>query len=244
MKVASSFIVAIITVVSLNSNALGQSKSRHQIIDEISSKQAEIAALEKELLAPSEDDRQQLAEFLRKPNTGLIRLMPRELFDGDVNKKNKTFLSIRGGGAFYSFSRLTHEYGQGSDILLESGYLSVGFAGADYGMLLNVGDIDLEVLSIDSPYVAALARYQAVATEPEARIEQRRVSTGTIVEGMTVKSRLPLEIKATYLVRSIGFYKSDVLVGFKVLRKDSDGSVIIAWKLLHNYATPKLAQNN
>jgi hypothetical protein len=70
------------------------------------------------------------------------------------------------------------------------------------------------------------------------------VSTGTVVEGLTVKSRLPLEVKATYLLRSIGFYKSDVLVGFKVLRKDSDGSVIIAWKLLHSYVTPKLARNN
>ena len=244
MRFASSFIVAIIALICLNSTASGQSRSRLELAEEISTKQVEIAQLEKQFLEPSEDDRQQYAEFLLKPNTGLIRLMPRELFDSEAYKKNKKIISIRGGGAYYSFPRLTHEYGYGSDISLDSGYLSVGFAGADYGMLVNIGDTDLEGLSIDSPYAAALARYQAVGTEPEARIEQRRVSIGTNVEGLTVKNRLPLEVKATYLVRSISFGCSDVLVGFKVLRKDSDGSVIIAWKLLHSYVTPKLARTS
>ena len=243
MRFASIFIVATIVVLSLNSTVLGQSKSRSELAEEIRSKQAEIADLEKQFLAPSEEDRQQYAEFLSKPDTGLIRLLPRELFDSEVYKKNGKILSMRGGGAYYSFVRLTHDYGYGSDISLDSGYLSVGFAGADYGMLLNIGDVDLDELSIDSPYAAALARYQAVGAEPDARVEQRRVSTGTTVEGLSVKNRLPLEVKATYLVRSISFGRSDVLVGLKVLRKDSDGSVIIAWKLLHRYSVPQLARN-
>ena len=243
MRLASTLFLVIITSVFLNSSVLGQSKSRSELAQEIRSKQAEIADLEKQFLDPSEEDRQQCAELLRKPDTGLIRLLPRELFDSDANKKKAMILSMRGGGAYYSFVRLTHDYGYGSDIELQSGYLSVGFAGADYGMLLNIGDVDLDELSIDSPYAAALARYQAVGTEPDARVEQRRVAIGTTVEGLSVKNRLPVEVKATYLVRSISFSRSDVLVGFKVLRKDSDGSVIIAWKLLHRYSVPQLARN-
>ena len=243
MKLASTLLLVIIASISLNSTVLGQSKSRHELLDELRSKQTEIADLEKQFLAPSEEDRQQCAELLRKPDTGLIRLLPREVFDSDANRKKGMILSMRGGGAYYSFVRLTHEYGYGSDIELASGYLSVGFAGADYGMLLNIGDVGLDELSIDSPYAAALARYQAVSAEPDARAEYRRVALGTTVEGLSVKNRLPVEVRATYLLRSISFGTSDVLVGFKVLRKDSDGSVIIAWKLLHRYSVPQLARN-
>jgi hypothetical protein len=243
MRLAYTLLLVIITSVSVDSTALGQSKSRQELAAELRSKQDEIVKLEKQYLEPSEEDRQQCAELLRKPDTGVIRLLPREQFDSDVQKKSPKILSIRGGGAYYSFVRLTHEYGWGSDISLEMGHLSVGFAGADYGMLVNIGDVDLETLSIDSPDAAALARYQAVSTEPAARVEQRRVATGTVVEGLNVKNRVFLEVKATYLVRSISFDRSDTLVGFKVLRKDSDGSVIIAWKLLHSYPTPYLARN-
>jgi len=68
-------------------------------------------------------------------------------------------VSIRGGGAYYSFARLTHEYGFGSDIALESGYLCVGFAGFDYGMLLNLGNVPLQQVSLDTPATAYLASY-------------------------------------------------------------------------------------
>ncbi|MEK6283404.1 MAG: hypothetical protein AABN95_23880 [Acidobacteriota bacterium] len=43
------------------------------------------------------------------------------------------------------------------------------------------------------------------------------------------------------LLRSIGYRASDVLVAFKVVRQDTDGSVILAWKLLKKYPVPTLA---
>jgi len=51
------------------------------------------------------------------------------------------------------------------------------------------------------------------------------------------------EVGATYVVRAINFWEADVLVGFKLLRQDEDGSLIIAWRLLQRYPTPKLARN-
>ena len=38
--------------------------------------------------------------------------------------------------------------------------------------------------------------------------------------------------------------QADVLVALKVVRQDTDGSLIIAWKLLQKYPAPKLARNN
>ncbi len=235
------FTVVFGLLISLNTSA--QSLAREDLQKEIEAKRAELEALEKQFLAPSAADREIFANFLSQPDTGLIRLLPREIYDSDVYKKNKKTLTMCGGGAYYSFSRLTHEYGFGSDIQLDSGYLSVGFAGANYGMLLNIDDVSLDEISTEHPKVRFLSEYKAVTTEPEARIEQRRFGQGTEIDGTIYKCRIPLESNKTYLVRSIDYSTSDVLVVFRVVRKDSDGSAIIAWKLLQKFSVPNLARN-
>lgn len=234
---AASLLIAVSSLI-----AFGQTQSRAEVLKDIETKRAELATLEKQFLAPSAEDRAAYAEFLTQPDTGLIRLLPREKFDRDANKA--AALTIRGGGAYYSFVRLTHEYGYGSDLELYAGYLSVGFAGADYGMLTTLDGVRLEDVSTELPGGMFLARYKAVTNEPDARIEQRRFGTGTVIDGVSYKERLPVEVGATYLLRSINFEKSDVLVAFRVVRQDTDGSLIIAWKMLEKYPTPKLARNN
>jgi hypothetical protein len=232
---AASILIAVSSLV-----AFGQTPSRDDILKDLETKRAELASLETQFLSPSPEDRAAYAEFLTQPNTGLIRLLPREKFDTTPSKLG---LTIRGGGAYYSFVRLTHEYGYGSDIELSSGYLSVGFAGADYGMLIKLEGARLEDVSNALPGVAFLAKYSPATTEPDARIEQRRFGTGTVIDGATYKVRVPVEVGATYVLRSIDFETSDVLVAFRVVRQDTDGSLIIAWRMLEKYPTPKLARN-
>jgi hypothetical protein len=222
--------------------ALAQTESRADILNAIETKRAELAKLEDSFLAPSAADRAAYAEFLSQPDTGMIRLLPREKFDPDVN--HKSGLTVRGGGAYYSFVLLTHEYGHGQDIGLYDGYLSTGFGGADYGMLTKLEGARLEDISTELPGVMFLANYKAVATEPEARVEQRRFANGAEIAGASYKRHIKAEIGATYLLRSISFEESDLLVAFKVVRQDTDGSLIIAWKLLKKYPVPKLARNN
>ena len=234
---AASILVAVCSLI-----AFGQKPSRAEVLSEMETKRAELAKLETQFLSPSAEDRAEYAEFLSQPNTGLIRLLPREKFDSDANKK--AAMTIRGGGAFYSFVRLTHEYGQGSDIGLSSGYLSVGFAGANYGMLIKIDGARLEDISSELPGIAFLAKYSSVTNEPDARVEQRRFQAGTVIDGVTYKDRVPVEVGATYVLRSIDFGRSDVLVAFRVVRQDTDGSLIIAWRMLEKYPTPKLARND
>ena len=170
----------------------------------------------------------------------MIRLLPREKFDSEVYKQNTKTLSIRGGGAYYSFTRLTHEYGA-SDLQLDNGYLSVGFSGANYGVLLKLGSVQITDITVENPGFKYLATYEAAASEPEARIEARRFSEGTEIDGSIVKNRAPLEVGSSYVLRSILFEYSDVLVAFQVVRKDDDGSAIIAWRVLKKYAKPTLS---
>jgi len=242
MKSISAATIVVTTVLVFAINVFAQSESRDDLINQIKTKRAELASIQKKLLEPSEEDRTTNAEFLRQPDTGLIRLLPRDVYD--VVYRTSTGLAINGGGAYYSFTRLTHEYGQGSDIELDHNYLSVGFAGADYGMLLNLGDIPLEEVSLEIPRALFISTYQPPTLETEVRTEQRRFGTGVLSDNVEYKNRLPLATNKTYLLRSISFDRSDVLVAFRVIRKDPDGSTIIVWKLLKKYPKPELARNN
>lgn len=235
------FVVLIILTLSIS--VFAQSKSREELLGEIEAKRAELATLEKQFLAPSEVDRAAFAEFLHQPDTGLTRLLPREIYDSAVYKENNKTLTIRGGGAYYSFGRRTHEYGYGSDIELQSRNLSVGFAGADYGMLLNIGNVALEEITLEHPSLRFLSEYKVPSAEPEARSEARRFGAGTVIDGIHYSSRLPVEVNTTYLLRSINYRESDVLVVLRAVRRDTDGSLIIAWKLLRKYPVPELVSN-
>ena len=186
-------------------------------------------------LAPSARDFTDHEAFLKQPKTGLIRLLPREVYDREPGP-----IKIRGGGAYYSFFFISHDYGYGSDIGLERNRLSTGFAGADFGMLTNLGEVSLAEIVPDDSRVTFLKNYSPPTKLSEARTEQGRASDGFLIAGMTYGRSLPLKVGSTYLIRSIVYDTSDVLVAFTVTRKDTDGSSIIVWKLLKKFQTPNL----
>ena len=210
---------------------------REQIAREIESLREQIKAKEAQLLAPARRDEQAFADFLRQPDTGLVRLLPRERW----HRK----LSIDGDGAFYSFARRTHDYQAGRDIYLEQRYLGIGFAGADFGFLSNLGDVPLGDVTAETDGVRFLASFVAPTAEPEARGEQRRTGTsaGFEVEGWTYNRRLPMLVNQTYALRSVSYGESDILVVFRVVRQDTDGSVILLWRMLKKFPTPELLRN-
>lgn len=234
---------AIATLILSALTAFAQTQSRDDILKELQAKRTELSTLEKRFLSPAEEDRATYAEFLRQPNTGLIRILPREKYDPDAQNDKPKTVTIRGGGAYYSFARRTHEYGYGSDIELSQESLTTGFAGADYGMLVSLGDVPLESISLETQAAQVLSLHKPPTDEPLARIEYRRAAEGTTIEGVTYKRTLPLRLNSTYLVRSINYSDSDVLVAFRVVRVDTDGSAILLWKSLASFAIPQLTRN-
>ena len=198
-------------------------------------------------LAPSDRDRAAHATFLTQPNTGLVRLLPRQIAESSFYRKPP--VKINGGGAYYSFAYRSHEYGSGSDLELgppvfnggaEHYYLSVGFAGADFGMLTNLGETPLETLTVNDSRAEFLRTYKPPQRESEARRESRRFHPGVTIDGVRYIGHLPVQVGATYLLRSINYDTSDVLVAFRVVRQDKDESLIIAWKMLKQFGRPTL----
>jgi len=235
---------ALLSLLLLSSfSVLAQTQSREDLLKQIEAKRAELNALEKDFLSPAAEDREAYASFLRTPDTGLIRILPRETYDDNVNKDRNRIVT-RGGGAYYSFTRLTHEYGYGSDIELSQDNLTTGFAGLDYGMLTSLGDVPLESINLETPAVATFAAYNPPTEEPKIRLEQRRFMMGTDVQGIKANRTVPLKLNSTYVLRSFNYRESDVLVAFRVVRIDSDRSAIILWKLLKKNSAPQVARVN
>lgn len=227
---ASFLVLSLVFAASIGVNAKLQDRSELQA--KMEALRAQIQAKEKAFLAPSAEDLNAFEEFLRQPDTGMARLMPREKYDGK--------LLIRGGGSYYSFAGRTNEYGAGSDIGLEQGGLRVGFAGANFGFLTSLGDLAIDGVTAEQPGVRVLAEFQTPSTEPGAREQQRRAGAGFEADGFAYRNVQPANLNTTYAARSINYLVSDVLVVFRVTRQDEDGSLTLVWKILQKFPVPRL----
>lgn len=237
MKPSRAVAAFLLIALVLTADASAQKKSRAEIADDIELMQAQLDHLvarlrekEQELLAPSAEDKKAHADFLAQPDTGLVRLLPRGRYD----------LALNGGGAYYSFKRRTNEYGHGSDIELEDERFKVGFAGADFGLLVSLGEVALESVSAEAAELRPLAEIAAPADVAKARELYFRSSFGVEEQGRVYKREVPALVNHTYAVRSVVYGESDVLVAFRVVRKDGDGSLVLLWKMLTEFPRPAL----
>jgi hypothetical protein len=227
---------ALLSLAGLATTASAQSSDRAKLESEIRSLHDQISEKEDIFLRPSVQDEKRYQQFLLQPQTGLCRLLPRE--------KYEKLLVLRGGGSNYSFVRLTHEYGYGSEIGLEQGRLYASFGGANLGLITSVGDLPIESIDLRHPAAEFLAGYVAPSVEREARAEYTRINNGLSGGGDYIFYRtVPAELNNTYVMRAIEYGESDVLVAFRIVSQDSDGSITLAWRILQKFQTPELVRS-
>jgi hypothetical protein len=209
----------------------GRNQDRAGILDQLKSVVQQMLSLDDEFLSPAQTDITAYASFLAQPQTGITRLLPGWTYD-DV-------FPYIGGGAFWGFTSLSHDYEAGADIGLDQGYLSVGFAGYDYGFIASLGDVPIDGVTVASTGVPYLISYVPPTTDAAIRAEQQRAGTGFTVGTNSYCSRMLAKQSTTYVLRSISYGRSDLLVAFRVLRFDTDGSVIFVWKVLTTFPVPR-----
>ncbi|HZI20038.1 MAG TPA: hypothetical protein VEY09_15745 [Pyrinomonadaceae bacterium] len=214
--------------------AAAQEVDRARAAAEIESLREQIRVREAHLLSVPAEDRERYAGVLAQSSTGLVRLLPREKWDG--------VLSMRGGGSYYSFKRLTHEYGSGSEISLERGRFGTGFGGADFGFLVSLGDVPLEGVTAETEGLGFMSSYSPPSEEPAARRHGMEFHPGRLEGSSTYLRSLPAVAGKTYALRAVSYERADVLVVFRVVRQDSDGSVVLLWKILREFPVPHLAR--
>jgi hypothetical protein len=190
-------------------------------------------------------------DFLKQKNTGLAKLLPRkEKNDGMLVSANRpeVFIPTRYGGASYSFSNRKHDDDSGVEILLDKDIhfyppgtaFHAGTAGADLGFMTKLGDIAIEDVTVDRKEAKFLADFVPPSQESEARAQQRINLLGFKVNGMFYRTNVPAEENTTYLLRTIRYNRADVLVAFRTIRKESDGSFVLLWKILKKNPIPIL----
>jgi hypothetical protein len=206
----------------------GQEISREQKLRQLVEANNQVKNLTSNYLSPDAKD------FAEANNQGfeVFRILPRKLLDGKSG--------IREGGSYYSFTTKSHDYDHIPQIGLEQNYLKVGFAGADYGFIADLGEIPLANVNSETAGVNLLITHKPTS-EPANRLEQIKSNYET--DALSFKRQVPATAGNTYILRAISFGEADILVAFNIYRKDSDGSLIIFWKLLKNFEKPVIARN-
>lgn len=205
---------------------------------------------EKQLLQPSTLDQQRFAEFLKQPDTGLIRLFPwgqgrRVVSIDDLEDKSRPDFSIH--ASVYSFTKGKHGNGLNgyvdprlgwAELKFGAGRFFTGFTGESLGVMVALGDMDLEKVGPETIGVRGLADIVPPADSTEATALSRRNRAGFEVNRYHYGASLPAARNMTYVMRSTSNRRSDVLIGFRVTRVDEDGSVTILWRKLRSYRKP------
>jgi hypothetical protein len=205
----------------------------------------ELTSEERKVLAPTSEDLKINAEFLRQSGTGIFRLMrvDKQTHRKVVTAENldiKGDVLLVGGGAQYSFTKKNHNADKWSDMAWDEDWFLGGVGGQATGVLVDLGDVSLESVNLESAGVGYLAKFAPATTESAAEEQFQQLEKGEKDNGFSYRLSALWKLNTTYALRSVNYDRSDLLVAFRAVRQDQNGSLIVLWKKLSSYGTPKL----
>lgn len=188
-----------------------------------------IRAKERAFLRVPDSDYADYPDYKDQTDRGLFRILPREIYDGK--------LSMRGGGSNYSFSTKSNDYDSIPELGLEQKYLSTGFAGCDFGFIVQLGAMPIDEITTQTPALKYLVNFApANHDEPKIRKQQDQASAGVRANGYFYINRVKnTSVGQTFALRAISFDYADILVTFRIIRAEKDGSLIVAWKKIKSF---------
>jgi hypothetical protein len=216
-------------------------------------------------IAPSADDTKTFSEFLRQKNTGLIKLFPEKNCGEKANTVNAApecaKYTMPGGGASFSFRTENYRVIHLSD-LNYTGRSFRAFGTLAHGIFVSLGDVPIDQVDLKSAGIDFLVKFQPANDFKEAQEIAVKLDAGIRNDAFVYKNLLPFAENTTYALRSIAYQgaimrsiqgltyneldldkRKDVIVVFRVVRRDADGSVTLLWKELSKKDAPKLKEN-
>ncbi len=216
---------------------------------------------DKELTALDPADRIRFADFLKKDETGFVRLHDAANCTGKalvINTNEPCPWNVPGKATSYSFRKEKYRNAFFSDLaLFDSKFQIVGIN--SLGFLTELGDVALEKLSLQTGGIKQLSEFVPSSDLKEIEKQYSATKKGFRVGNFLYMNALPVKENVAYALRCIA-YKSkvyrrvngfkvnlldgdkrvDVTLVFRVIRKHDDGSVSILWKQLNEKDAPKL----
>lgn len=215
---------------------------------------------QKKQLQPKAEDLAKYSNFLLQPKTGMFRLLP-DLGCQDnslVLKADETCLSAIPESSFYSFREEEHTSEMLADLRIKSNHF-VTDGILTQGILVNLGDVELEKTNINSKGFQFLNAYKPPELSPDATKQANEILRGITFDGYTYRKILPAVENNTYALRVVAYRGSivrsyrgfrfdllggdkriDITVAFRVIRKETDGSLTLLWRELERKESPKL----
>ncbi|HEV7642908.1 MAG TPA: hypothetical protein VGO50_03115 [Pyrinomonadaceae bacterium] len=201
----------------------------------------------RELLLPAAKYFHQYADFLRDNKTGLARVFPDLKCDRgmvvDVSEleRCKDVYPLLGVGSHYSFRNRTNlNRKTWADInFVDDKFVAGGQT--EFGLIGELGDVAPDSLTLKSKELAFLKDYKPKTKTSQITAEREIFVKGLTVNGLTYKLSAPATLNSTYVLRSVAYalnnfdgldIRLDIIVVFKVISRENDGSLILLWKQL------------
>jgi len=203
----------------------------------------------------------QYKEFLRQPDTGMVRLqnaaicLPEsQVIQAVGNCPN----NIVGKATGYSFRTNDYKNKIFSDIFfIKDAFSTTGVF--TFGIFSNLGNVDIETLTLASRGISQLADFQPPADKAEIEKQVQILNKGIQIGDNIYKTQTVAVENYSYVLRTIAYNgrimrnsathrvnileddaRKDVLLVFRVIRKHEDGSLTLLYKELSRKAVPRV----
>ena len=217
---------------------------------------------ERTLLAPEIEDANKHRQFLIQPKSGMMKLVI-DLGCDELSNKNPggkicDSFSMPGGGSAYSFRRNDYQFWRLADLLYD-GKSFLAFGQMSQGFLLNIGDVPLNDLTRNTKGLDFVFAFVPENTVAGSERQHKQFVDGLLVDDRLYKKFLPAVENNTYILRSVAFKgvaareergfkfnelefdkREDVIVAFRVVRKDFNATATLLWKILRSKPSPVL----
>lgn len=209
---------------------------------------------------PDVEDLAKFADFLKLPHTGLFKLFPnKDCFSKNLVRVDEDCQNAIPLSSYYSFQKKDY-MGQIAEIgVKDDSFFSRGLL--VNALLVTLGDVPIETVSINSNGVKFLADYQPASNNKEVLAKKGDLKEGIKDGNYQYGESTPALENTTYVVRVIAYRgniliplgdsgrsynllekdkRADIIVVFRTIRKSEDGSLTILWKQLQQKESPKI----
>ncbi len=219
---------------------------------------------DKELTSVDKEDKSKHSAFLRRSDTGILRLHDSENCDEEgrtIHADEPCPWNIVGKATIYSFRTENYTNKFFSDIQFEEKTFKI--VGINLlGFLTDLGDVAIENLNLQSKGIKEMAEFETSTDVDEIKNHFKSAKNGFQIGDYFYKNELRMNPNKTYALRSIAYdskvlrkvgrrkinlleydKRRDIIVVFRVVREHADGSINIIWKKIQSKSAPKIRSN-
>lgn len=241
-------------------------KPTHPMLDRKSGIYRKPGSDESVVLAISKPLLQQFANFLKAPDTGIVKL------NGDsscfsssevvVATEKCAAFRMPGAGTAYSFRLEAYRLPRLADLILVNGIFRAD-AVLQHVAMVELGNVEVAEVTLDSAGLQYLVNVQPSRDGQKFLQYDTELVKGISANGFTYRKGHQVKPDTTYALRSIAYRgkyirsidgisydeldydrRRDIIVVFRVVETDESGNVTILWNRLQDMESPKLNIKN